>query len=108
MAASAEFWLAPQRQSRREIMLNLMWLLTILRQASTEPTRVIDGAIRRRVPLRDLPCARMALCSDLLPSITIQVGQYEKNANQRNSGRRVAHGDGRWPTSIRPQYRSTG
>ena len=98
---------APKRQSRREIMLIFLGVLTILRQTLTELTMIIDGAIRRRVPLRDNSCARLALRPDMLPSNT-QVGQHEKNANQCNSRRRVAHGDGRRPTPVRPQYRSTG
>ena len=44
---------APQRQGRREIMLIFLWVLTILRQTQTELTKIFDGAIRRRVPLRD-------------------------------------------------------
>ena len=74
---------APQRQGRREIMLIFLWVLTILRQTQTELTKIFDGAIRRRVPLRDNYCARLALRPVLLPSNT-QVGQHEKNANQCN------------------------
>jgi len=72
-----------ERQSRREIMLIFLWVLAIFCQAQTELTKIFDGAIRRRVPLRDLSCARLALRPVLLPSNT-QVGQHEKNANQCN------------------------
>ena len=88
-------------------MLIFLWVLAILRQALTELTKIFDGAIRRRVLLRDIPCARLTLRPVLLPSI-IEVGQHEKNANQCNSGRRVAHGDGRRPAPVRPEHRSTG
>jgi len=88
-------------------MLIVLLALTNLGQALTEIVNFTRDAIWRRTPLRDIPCARMAPCPVLLSS-TIQVGQHEKNANQCNSARRVAHGDGRWPAPIRPQHRSTG
>jgi len=99
--------IVPKRQSRREIMLILLWVLTMLRQTQNEMLDLIDGAIRRLVRLRDLPSARIALPPPTLLSSLTRVGQYEKNANQCNSRRRVAYGDGRRPTALRPQYRST-
>jgi hypothetical protein len=36
----------------------------------------------------------------LLSASNHQEGQHEKNVNQRDSGRRVADGNGRWPAPV--------
>ena len=55
-------------------MLIILWVATILRQARYELTTIINGAIRRRVLLRDTPCARQARHPVLLP-LPIQAGR---------------------------------
>jgi hypothetical protein len=70
-------------------MLIVLLALTNLGQALTEITSFINDAIRRRIPVRDIPCARSAPCPVMLSS-HLQVGQHEKNANP-----------------IRPEHRST-
>ena len=81
-------------------MLNVFWVQMQLRRTLLEMVNFSNGAVSRRIPLRERPCARLAHCPDLLPLWTIQAGQHEKNAYQCNSGRRVAHGDGRRPAPL--------
>ena len=62
-----------------------------------------------------LPLLYAIPCSAASPSLSQsrllpdrkKEGQHEKNANQRDSGRGVADGDGRWPAPLRPQHRIT-
>ena len=51
-------------------------------------------------PVPVLTARPLAIRPVSLPSLTKQVGHHEKNVNQCNSGRRVAHGDGRRPTPL--------
>ncbi|MAD91438.1 MAG: hypothetical protein CMQ54_01755 [Gammaproteobacteria bacterium] len=80
-------------------MLNLIFKLTIIRQNHNKILYLIDGAIQHLTYLRVIHSASIALKYLLLSSLT-QVGHYEKNANQCDSRRRVAHGHGRWSTPL--------
>ena len=69
--------------------------LDVSGQACTKLVSPIGGAIRRRTPVRELPCARPAPCPVVLSSHK-QVGQHEKNANQCDSSRKSCA----WPWSM--------
>ena len=82
-------------------MLIFFRALIVFVQSHFKPLERTAGELFRPVLLCQPPCARpLALRNEALPSLTYQVGQNEKNVNQCNSGRRVAHGDGRWPTPL--------
>ncbi|MCH7821554.1 MAG: hypothetical protein IIA07_06010 [Proteobacteria bacterium] len=92
---------APKRQGRRDFMLDFLRDLISKDSSLFKIFNLTRDASTRPIYLREDPCtSTLAIRPDFLPSLTYQVGQHEKNVNQCNSERRVAHGNGRRPTPL--------
>ena len=89
-------------QSRRVTMISFLLSLITEIQARSKSVPERTGFLCRTASF-SIPCPTASHAPDLaylLPVIFCIEGQHEKNANQRNSGRGVADGDGRWPAPL--------
>ena len=67
-----------------------------------------DGPFKWPLPTLSCPSDTFAISRARALSVNYdKEGQHEKNVNQRNPGRGVANGDGRWPAPVRSEYRIT-
>ena len=109
-AASTVIRRAPTRQDRRVSMISFLLGLINSYQGHRQIVNPDAGDSHLAVHCA-FPCPVASLSLSRpgkLPAKYRQEGHHEKNVNQRNSGRRVAHGNGRWPTTLRPQHRTSG
>ena len=109
LAASTGIRLAPKRQCRRVYMFTILFGLIAFDRTRPDSLIYFGSSKCYRYPYGGISAAILAPIRSVisLPKTNYQVGQNEKNAYKRNSGRRVAPGAGRRPASLRSEYRAT-